>query len=371
MSIGPADVCVLEAALAFAGRVGPWRPWLGAALALAAAGEGVATGQPGLVQTEFIYESASFSNCHASTLAETREGSLTAAWFGGTAEGYPDVGIWLSRHEGGRWTAPAEVANGVQPDGSRFPCWNPVLFQPAKGPLMLFYKTGPHPRAWWGSLRTSGDGGKTWGDARRLPDGILGPIKNKPVQLPDGDILCSSSTEHDGWRAHFERSADGGKTWTATAPVNDGRTIGAIQPSVLLTGGDTLLALGRTQQGRLFRIASDDAGRTWGEMTLMDLPNPNAGTDAVTLKDGRHLLVYNHTARGRTPLNVAVSADARTWRAALVLEDQPGEYSYPAVIQTRDGLVHITYTWKRQRIRHVVVDPAKLESVPLPVETKK
>jgi predicted neuraminidase len=118
--------------------------------------------------------------------------------------------------------------------------------------------------------------------------------------------------------------------------------------------------VGRTQQGRVFQIASEDQGRTWGNMTAGPLPNPNAGTDAVTLKDGRHLLVYNHTAKGRSPLNVAVSTNGQDWQAALVLESEPGEYSYPAVIQTGDGLVHITYTWKRQRVRHVVVDPAAL-----------
>ncbi len=97
-------------------------------------------------------------------------------------------------------------------------------------------------------------------------------------------------------------------------------------------------------------------------MTLLDLPNPNSGTDAVTLReDGRFLLVYNHTREGRTPLNVALSRDGRTWEQALTLEDAPGgEFSYPAVIQTGDGLVHITYTWMRRRIKHVVVDPAAL-----------
>ena len=96
-------------------------------------------------------------------------------------------------------------------------------------------------------------------------------------------------------------------------------------------------------------------------MTLTALPNPSSGTDAVTLQDGRHLLIYNHTPKGRSPLNLALSADAKTWQAALVLESNPGEYSYPAIIQTRDGLVHATYTWKRQKVKHVVIDPAKLE----------
>jgi predicted neuraminidase len=203
-----------------------------------------------------------------------------------------------------------------------------------------------------------------------LPDGILGPIKNKPVQFANGDMLCPSSTEGEGgWRVHFERTSDLGRTWQATAPVNDGREIGAIQPSILFHPDGKLQALGRTKQGKIFQIWSDDDGRTWGKMTLTPLPNPDSGTDAVTLKDGRQFLVYNHNGqpKGRSPLNVAVANDGENWQAALVLEDEPGkQFSYPAVIQTSDGLVHITYTWKRERIKHAVVDPAKLKLRPLP-----
>jgi predicted neuraminidase len=287
---------------------------------------------------------------------------LVAAWFGGTGERHPDVGIWVSRHEGGTWTAPVEVANGVGFATNRLPCWNPVLFQPMKGPLLLFYKVGPSPSTWWGLMKTSDDSGKTWSSPRRLPEGILGPIKNKPVQLANGNLLCPSSTEGmDGWRVHFERTSDLGKTWQATSPLNDGQTIGAIQPSVLFHERDRLQALGRTRQGRIFEIWSEDGGQTWSKMTLTDLPNPSAGTDAITLKDQRHLLVFNPTRKGRSPLSVAVSRDGQKWQAALGLEDTPGaEFSYPAVIQTRGGLVHVTYTWKRSRIKHVVVDPAKL-----------
>ncbi|MEQ1861596.1 MAG: exo-alpha-sialidase [Chthoniobacteraceae bacterium] len=324
--------------------------------------------QAGLMKSEFIYESAPFPSCHASTIVESKNG-LVAAWFGGTAEKNPDVGIWVAHHEGGEWSAPVEVANGVQPDGKRHPSWNPVLFQPKTGPLMLFYKIGPDPQTWWGELRTSDDGGRTWSAARRLPDGILGPIKNKPVQLANGDILCPTSNETpekpSKWTVHFERSSDGGKTWTATKPLHDGIAISAIQPSVLSLGGDKLLALGRTRQGKVFEITSDDAGKTWSEIKLTALPNPNSGTDAVTLRDGRHLLLYNHTAKGRSPLNLALSTDGRTWQAALVIESNPGEYSYPAIIQTSDGLVHLTYTWKRQLVKHVVVDPAKLTFKPI------
>jgi predicted neuraminidase len=345
--------------------------WLSAVIfcALTPSGCATVTNQNAVVKSEFIYETAPFPSCHASTIAQTESG-LVAAWFGGTAERNPDVCIYVSRDKNGKWTVPVAVADGVGFATNRFPTWNPVLFQPANGPLMLFYKVGPKPAEWWGMLITSDDDGKTWSKPVRLPDGILGPIKNKPMQLANGDILCGSSTEGtNGWKVHFERTSDFGKTWTATPPVNDGRKIGAIQPSILFLKDGKLEAIGRTRNDKVFRIGSDDNGATWGKMTLTDLPNPDSGTDAVTLRDGRQLLVYNHNTRdktknkGRSPLNVAISNDGKNWQAALVLEDDadaPNGFSYPAVIQTADGLVHITYTWERRRIKHVVIDPAKL-----------
>jgi predicted neuraminidase len=306
---------------------------------------------------EFIYERAPFPSCHASTIEETKSGFI-AAWFGGTDEKHPDVGIWVARLENGQWTAPVEVANGVQPEGNRHPCWNPVLFQPKPGPLMLFYKVGPSPSRWWGMLMTSTDQGKTWGKPAKLPDGMLGPIRSKPVQLTDGTILCGSSTEHDGWKIHFERTPDLGKTWTRTKANSDPKEFDAIQPTILVHKNQ-LQALCRSRQGRITEVWSSDNGHTWSPMKATALPNPSAGVDGVTLKDGRHLLVYNDTPRGRTPLNVAVSTDGKEWQPYVTLESEPGEYSYPAMIQARDGSVHITYTWKRERIRHVVLDVSK------------
>jgi predicted neuraminidase len=324
--------------------------------ALAAAERGLMPRQTNvLVKGEFIYERAPFPECHASTLAETSDG-LIAAWFGGTAEGKSDVGIWLSRHEDARWSAPVEVANGVQADGKRQPCWNPVLFQPRQGPLLLFYKVGPSPSRWWGMLMTSADAGRTWSRPRRLPDGILGPIKNKPVDLADGTILCGSSTEYDGWRVHFERTRDLGQTWEKTPPINERKEFGAIQPTILTHPSNRLQALCRSTQGRITESWSGDSGRTWGPMQATSQPNPNSGIDAVTLADGRYVLVYNPTRKGRTPLSVSISKDGKNWEPLATLEDQPGEYSYPAVVQTRDGQVHISYTWKRQRVRHVALE---------------
>ena len=331
--------------------------------------------QPGVLTTEFLYEKAPFPECHASTIAETKAG-LVAAWFGGTEEKHPDVGIWFARREADAWTAPKEVANGVESPEKRYPCWNPVLFQmpamkPAaggeasEGPLLLFYKVGPSPSTWWGMLTRSSDGGKTWSKPKRLPDDIAGPIKNKPILLANGKLLCPSSTEDDGWRIHMEWTADGGVSWTRTAALCDGKKQQAIQPTVFVHG-DKLQALCRNRERtHIWETWSSDGGVTWSDLAPVGLPHPGSGIDGVTLADRRHLLVYNHTSRGRSPLNVAVSEDGKTWKAALVLESEPGEYSYPAVIQTADGQVHITYTWKRQKVKHVVVDPAKLALRPI------
>lgn len=321
-----------------------------------------AGGSQSAPKSEFIFENAPFPECHASTIVEAN-GRMVAAWFGGTKEKDPDVGIWLSRLDGGKWSAPVEVANGVESPEKRYPCWNPVLFQPSRGPLMLFYKVGPSPSTWWGMLMTSSDQGKTWTKPVRLPAGMVGPIKNKPVELKDGTILCPSSSEDAGWRVHFERTADLGKTWSSTGPINDGKEFSAIQPSILFHKDGSLQALCRSRQGHILETRSRDNGKTWSNLTATSLPNPNSGTDAVTLKDGRQVLVYNNVGNPvgrssgpRSPLNVAVSADGKTWNDVLVLETEPGEYSYPAVIQTSDGKVHITYTWKRKRIKHVVID---------------
>ncbi len=328
---------------------------------------------PSVVHSEFIYETAPFPQCHASTIVKAKDGTLVSAWFGGTREKHPDVGIWVARKLKGKWTAPVEVATGVQSADLRFPCWNPVLMQPKDGPLVLFFKVGPSPSAWWGETLVSTDHGKSWKDRRRLPNKGIGPVKNKAVQMADGSIWCPSSTEHDGWRVHLEVSRDNLKTWTTTGFLNQ-KENGAIQPSLLTHRGGRWQMLCRNQNGNdgnLWQTWSEDQGKTWSKFESTGLPNPNAGTDAVTLRDGRQLLVYNHTNRrgsfpsGREMLNVAVSKDGRKWSAALVLERSKGEYSYPAVIQSDDGLVHITYTWRRQRVRHVIVDPSKLTLKPI------
>ena len=346
------------------------------------------TAGPAIVSSAFIYEHGPYPQVHASTLVETTSGRLLAAWFGGTEEGHPDVSIWVARHEDGRWSPGVKVADGVQDAATRHPTWNPVLFQPRGGPLMLFYKVGPSPREWWGMVITSADDGRTWSTPRRLPEGILGPIKNKPVQLADGTIVAGSSTEaadSDAWRVHVERTRDLGKTWERIGPLGGGG-FNAIQPAILQLADGRLQLLCRSREMHVPTSSSSDGGRTWTPLAASGLYGVNSGLDALTLQDGRHVLVYNPRdrpggspanyqpgmlaglsgapsgPRARWPLVVSVSKDGVAWTQALTLEDAPMRdgYAYPAVIQTRDGRIHVTYTFDRRMIKHVVIDPARL-----------
>lgn len=324
----------------------------------------------GIVIDEFIFDTASFPESHASTIAETPAG-LVAAWFGGTKERNPDVEIRVSRRVKGKWTAPVSVADGIQNDTLRYPTWNPVLYQIPGGELLLFYKIGPSPSTWKGWMKSSKDDGVTWSAAKALPEGFIGPVKNKPVLLGKNRLLSPSSKEGNGWRVHFEESDDGGKTWKMIGPINDGKTLNAIQPSILVYPGGKLQILARSQNRAILQSWSTDGGQSWSPLEKTLLPNNNSGTDAVTLKDGRQLLVYNHVlppgneAKGaRTPLNISLSRDGKQWYASLILEDSPiSQYSYPSVIQGADGMIHVVYTWRRQKIKYVRIDPSKLEMI--------
>lgn len=318
----------------------------------------------GIIADAFIYESAPFPECHASTIVETPSG-LVAAWFGGTREGHKDVNIYTSTFQNGKWSDPVLAADGYIDEQTRYACYNPVLFLAPDGELLLFYKIGPRVVDWTGWMKRSTDFGKTWGKAERLPDGILGPIRNQPY-LADGLLICPSSTEREGWKVHFEFTKDNGRTWTKGPDLNDGKPISGIQPAVLRHGPTTLQALTRSQNRTINETWSYDNGRTWSPLVQTAMPNNNSGIDAITLKDGRHLLVYNNVKPpesvkegwgGRSPLNVAISKDGKTWEPLVTLENEPNvEFSYPFVIQTADGRIHITYTWKRKKVKHVILE---------------
>jgi predicted neuraminidase len=337
--------------------------WLAGAVGLSLSGALLAggLGAEAIVNAEFISEMPGVPSVHASTITESTNG-LVAAWFGGTEEGALDVSIWMTRQEGGAWLPPFEVANGRDlKKHRRYPCWNPVLFTRRNGEMLLFYHVGPNPRSWWCLLKRSLDGGVTWSKARRLPRGYLGPIKNPPIELANGTLLCGSSTEDAGWRVHLEWATDPFGNWFKSKPLNRSFAMPAIQPTLIPYGEQRIQLLCRTKVGCIAESWSADGGVTWSRLKRTILPNPNSGIDAVRLFDGRALLAYNHTPRGRGMLNLATSPDGETWEAAAVLENEPGaEFSYPTIIQTSDGLVHLTYTWKREKIKHVVINPARL-----------
>jgi predicted neuraminidase len=256
---------------------------------------GKGPGENRSLRAEFIFTDAPFASAHASTIAETAHG-LVVAWFGGPYESHPQVGVWLARRDGERWSAPVEVAQGRDRWGRRSSCWNPVLFQPRAGPLLLFYKVGPSPRRWWGMMMRSVDGGRTWSAPERLPRGILGPIKNKPIELADGALLCPSSSESLVWRCHLERTESHGATWQKLPALKASRMSGSIQPSILRYPGGGMQILCRSRQGMITTCWSLD-GVHWGRMEPSELPNPDSGIDAVMLDDGRALLSTTTRAR--------------------------------------------------------------------------
>ncbi|MCK9506945.1 MAG: exo-alpha-sialidase [Pigmentiphaga sp.] len=317
---------------------------------------------------EFIFDNEAFGQCHASTIAETSNG-LIAAWFGGTKEGHQDVEIWISRFENNQWSTPASVANGVQHAAKRYPCWNPVLYQTPDDELILFYNVGATTYTWWGEIKRSSDGGLTWSHAERLPEDIIGPTKNKPFLTKSGQLLSASNTKENtqgGWKLQLEMTSDFGRTWELGTSISDPDSLNAVQGCFLYHDDEyiTLQLLARSKNGGVVDSWSYDEGKTWSAIRSTHLPNPNSGIDAITLKEGFHMLVYNPTERPekkwggkRTPLCIGVSKDGINWRNIAVLETGDGEYSYPSLIQGKNGLVHITYTWKRKKIVHAVVDP--------------
>ena len=318
---------------------------------------------------EFLYTSSGFPECHSATIAETTDGDLVATYFGGTKERNPDVCIWVSRKEKGSdtWTAPQLVADGVMNDSLRKACWNPVVWQIPDGDLVIWFKIGSSVSDWSGWMISSKDGGRTWSGRQPLQEGFLGPVKNKPVMV-DGRLIAPTSIEKKGWWLYFEYSDDMGQTWQRTDLVEADSGVLAIQPAILTLPDGRLEAVARTRNRQVAVTYSDDNGLTWSRLQLIDLPNNNSGLDALTLADGRYAMICNDwpiepdkQKGARTPLSLMISDDGLHWQHALTVEDSPvSQYSYPSMIQTRDGKIHLIYTWRRQRIKHVVIDIDRL-----------
>ncbi|MFP6615695.1 MAG: sialidase family protein [Candidatus Hydrogenedentota bacterium] len=352
---------------------------LSPAVTLRAVGQETTFPSPQIIDPEFLLEKGAtvdfifgeerpFRSCHASTVVETANGDILCAFFAGSGEKNPDVGIWMSRYSGGNW---GPVTLGVKVNETAH--WNPVLFRDARSGIHLFFKVGPEIPYWQTYWITSTDDGRTWSEATELvagDKGGRGPVKNKPILLPDGTWLAGASTELGGWDPFFDRSTDLGKTWTRTEDIAIGRDVlkgrGAIQPTMWEWKPGHVRAVFRTTSGFLARSDSADGGLTWSPLGQSGLPNNSSGVDAVRVDDGRVFLVYNPTGRrgGRSPLNIAVSHDdGDTWKDFASLEFEPRrEFSYPAIVKTKDG-ISVSYTWKRQRVRAWQIPFTALEGI--------
>lgn len=321
-------------------------------------------------RVDFVFaDDRPFAQCHASTLAPTRDGGLLCAWFAGTREAAPDVGVWLSRFHQGAWSTPERVAKIAD-----LAHWNPVLFSAPDGEILLFFKVGATIPRWRTFVMRSSDGGAVWSEARELVPGDTGgrgPVRSKPLVLSDGSWLAPASTEqvenHPGsWCAFVDRSRDRGHTWERSPDFSVDPTRisgpGVIQPALWESAPGRVHALLRTGGGVIARTDSNDDGRTWSPVRPTALPNNNSGIDVLRLDDGRVLLAYNPVAENwgpRTPLTLAVSTDnGETWRDMGHVEDDDAlqtqngspEYSYPTLVRTPSG-VALSYTWRRERVR--------------------
>ncbi len=345
-------------------------------LLLFCASSGAALGQS-TGELIFPLGSTSFPSSHASTVVELPDSRIMSAWFGGSAEGKSDVAIWSAVRDRNGWTKPVEL---VREPG--IACYNPVLFYTRDRRLWMYYKFGPSPSTWSAGRIVSTDNGSTWTAPEHLPAGLLGPIRAKPLVLKDGTIVSGTSVEsYRTWAVWIERSTNIGATWAKIGPIvppsdldvkglghmagvtpadvpgsTDWKFIqGIIQPSIVQLKGKHLRLYARStaKTARVTVADSADNGVTWTQAHPIDVPNPNSGIDAVTLRDGRVVLIYNNTTSGRTPLNLAISVDTEHFTPFKTLEDAPGEFSYPALVQATNGDLLMTYTWNRKSIKFV------------------
>lgn len=299
---------------------------------------------------------------HCATLCQLADGTLLAAWFGGTRELAGDVVLLMARLQpgGSDWSAP-EILLRVPGQALGQPVFLPL----ADGRLRFFCNVVPVDGRWVDAqphCQDSTDGGHSWGPLQPLLDypGLM--FRSKPLQLP-GRILLPAYDERE-WQSRILLSDDGGASWRLGAPLISPR--GNIHACLVALPDGRVLAYMRTggPGGVIWRAESADAGDSWAEPQPTAIPNPNAGIDLIRLQGGDLLLACNPVARGRTPLALLLAAPDERWGPPRLLEQEPGEYSYPTLLQTQDGLVQLVYTWRRERIQHLTFSEDWLRQAP-------
>lgn len=326
-----------------------------------------ATAIPISFRSEFVYDKiAGAPTSHCSTICEMADGELICVWYGGSYESADDQTLYLSRRlpTGCQWSVPEVViADPVKPPG------NAVVFRDGRDRLWLVWgrmeSTRPiRPGGGWGKCRLlarhSTDRGKTWSPDRVIDSEFWTLPRNPPIYTANDEILLPLSGNRDtgtGTDCFFLATADNGETWRRS-----GLFQGGSQPTIVERKDGSLLAHLR-HGGFIQQSESSDGGRTWTQAKPTTLKNPGSGISMAKLKSGRIVLIFNDSATARTPLAVATSTDdGRTWSRPLALESNPGEFSYPCVIQSADGKIHVTYTYQRTTIKHVEFNEAWLRN---------
>ena len=307
---------------------------------------------------EMIFDKKITDSCHASTVLPLDDGSVIAAWFGGSSEQKNDVKIYTSvRTEEDGWSDPIVVSAA-----DNVAHWNPVLFQKEDGTVVLYFKVGKTTEYWQTYYVTSTDG-RSWSTPRELVPGDnsggRGPVKNKPIRLKDGTVLAPASTEiDDKYRCFVDISNDDGETWTKTAEIDSKYCtwfkVPMIQPTLWQSADGSVHMFTRTKVGKIYRSDSYDNGKTWCRAYATKLPNNNSGIDLDTDDQGRIFLAYNNIGLPgiRTPLVLSVSTDdGKTFTKIKTFEKGLAEYSYPSVVVKGDT-IHITYTYERDYIAY-------------------
>lgn len=310
--------------------------------------------------SELIFERIAGAPAHhCSTITEAPNGDLLCVWYGGSYESADDQTLFLSRRERGqrRWTTPRRLLSDLS-----MPPGNAVIFVDGHNRLQIVWcrmeATRPIRRgSGWGQCRlfarTSNDDGESWSEDRMLlsdddaaaNDGVYGVPRNPPITLTNGNMVLPLEGDGGGL---FLLSSDGGETWTRGGTAADGS-----QPTLAERPDGSLLTLMRNRP-KTTVATSVDGGLTWSATESTELANPGSGISMVQLANRHLVLVFNNSPVERTPLSIVRSTDeGRTWEPPLNLESNPGEYSYPCIIQSADGQMHLTYTFRRYSIKHV------------------
>jgi predicted neuraminidase len=345
---------------------------------------------------------------HAAFLHLMPNGELGCVWFGGTQEGVPDISVQFSRLGPNGWSEPAQLS-----DDSTRSEQNPLLFTAPDGRLWLLWtaQISGHQDTAIIRRRVSPDGGRTWGPVGTLLDRTGLFIRQPIVVLSNGDWLLPAwicpTPAAGAWRGDEDTSvvlasSDQGTSWVLhDVPAS----VGCVHMNILDLEDGTLLALYRSRWADCVYASRSRDGREWSVPVPTELPNNNSSIQATRLANGHIALAYNHASAAdatgrrlslyddiggelpagapaggraafwgapRAPMTVAISEDGgRTWPHRRDVETGDGfcmtnnskeklnrELSYPSIVQTPDGALHLAYTHFRQAIRYVPLSEA-------------